>query len=827
MFARSRTVGAQIRTNGDRIRIHLKTSGCRGTPNEVRSLEHVVARITLSASFRGDVTIHLTSPQRTTSRLLRHRARDDSNDGFTNWPFMTVFHWGEDPTGEWTLEIIAKKRGNKITLKRWNLSLYGTKESPDNATTCHSECLSGCFGSGPDDCYGCLHFKIATKGDNYTCVATCPPHLYSLFTTNGRNATCSSTCPRGRYRARSSTQNGPFVCKKCPTGCTRCKSKRYCHKCKDGWNMLDYKQARHTHYRQCVLHCWTSYYLHKEKKTCFPCSTNCSTCDGPANTDCLSCFHPEVLHQRHCHDACPSNLHPLTLEHNNGVICVADCEAFEGYYLDRLSSRCGQCNALCSSCRNESHDACTSCKSRYYMLDSTCLFSCPQGYEMTKSSKGRVCKYCGHDGSLCFRDSVASQQLDDSECPSGTFREVNMPRSLACVRRCRDGYYADSRTRRCAKCPRRCAQCRNPTVCTSCKTPYSLYETKCVSECPLGHFTQQTNAQTNVRLRCLQCDAACRRCNGSDVCTQCAQQCPPCRRRCEECRSAAHAQTKCVRCSRRYYLHGSRCSIDCPDGYYRNANRWTCDRCHSSCLSCFGPGPARCTRCDGEWALYSDRCLPSCPLGLFRRFVSEGRRVVCVATCAPGMYGDGVTGDCTACHPLCSACFASGSSNCTACRSDARLDGTVCSFDESRSISGRINHEVTLQQHNHHHRQQQHKQQQKKKQQQKEQQQKEQQQKEQQQKEQQQKEQQQREQQQHDQKQINPVTRMLINETRIRPHDDVYDPAIVGLFSTTILLLLLIIFLLVFLFIQTRRKVSRCTETVHCLSSAQEEKRTN
>lgn len=33
------------------------------------------------------------------------RPRDDSRQGFNQWPFMTVHNWGEDPNGNWTLEI--------------------------------------------------------------------------------------------------------------------------------------------------------------------------------------------------------------------------------------------------------------------------------------------------------------------------------------------------------------------------------------------------------------------------------------------------------------------------------------------------------------------------------------------------------------------------------------------------------------------------------------------------------------------------------------------------------------------------------------------------
>ena len=56
--------------------------------------------------FSGNLQIFLTSPMGTNSTLLGRRVEDDSADGFSNWPFMTVHNWGESPRGMWTLEIV-------------------------------------------------------------------------------------------------------------------------------------------------------------------------------------------------------------------------------------------------------------------------------------------------------------------------------------------------------------------------------------------------------------------------------------------------------------------------------------------------------------------------------------------------------------------------------------------------------------------------------------------------------------------------------------------------------------------------------------------------
>ncbi|EEC08478.1 proprotein convertase subtilisin/kexin type 4, furin, putative, partial [Ixodes scapularis] len=100
------------------------------TCENVRFLEHVQAKVTLSATRRGDLHIYLTSPAGTRSTLLAQRPLDNSRSGFQAWPFMSVHTWGESPNGEWRLEIHNDGR-YYATLREWFLILYGTTEDPD------------------------------------------------------------------------------------------------------------------------------------------------------------------------------------------------------------------------------------------------------------------------------------------------------------------------------------------------------------------------------------------------------------------------------------------------------------------------------------------------------------------------------------------------------------------------------------------------------------------------------------------------------------------------------------------------------------------------
>ncbi|XP_057324466.1 furin-like protease 1 isoform X1 [Microplitis mediator] len=98
----------------------------------VNFLEHVQAKITLSASRRGDLEITLTSPQGTKSTLLAKRPHDNSKTGFQQWPFMSVHTWGERPHGTWKLEVHNEGRYvGRAILHEWSLIFYGTGTLPD------------------------------------------------------------------------------------------------------------------------------------------------------------------------------------------------------------------------------------------------------------------------------------------------------------------------------------------------------------------------------------------------------------------------------------------------------------------------------------------------------------------------------------------------------------------------------------------------------------------------------------------------------------------------------------------------------------------------
>jgi subtilisin-like proprotein convertase family protein len=148
----------------------LYSNGCMGKTNSIARLEHVRVYITLSHPRRGTLSITLISPSGTKSELLKERDRDIASKGFQNWPFMTVFSWGENPRGNWTL--IVRSHGNyEGEFKTWSLILYGTWEDDHRQITaaeqkiCSSSCKKNCPVSFGEVCQGCSVYCDCEKGE--------------------------------------------------------------------------------------------------------------------------------------------------------------------------------------------------------------------------------------------------------------------------------------------------------------------------------------------------------------------------------------------------------------------------------------------------------------------------------------------------------------------------------------------------------------------------------------------------------------------------------------------------------------------------------------
>ena len=111
---------------------------------------------------RGDISATLTSPNGTVSTILFRRPWDiTSAEGYDSWPFRTVLHWGENPAGQWTLQVFfsAFRSTASASVSGISVDFYGVTEIPLSVqqipSQCDSACARGCSGTGPDNCDAC------------------------------------------------------------------------------------------------------------------------------------------------------------------------------------------------------------------------------------------------------------------------------------------------------------------------------------------------------------------------------------------------------------------------------------------------------------------------------------------------------------------------------------------------------------------------------------------------------------------------------------------------------------------------------------------------
>ncbi|XP_059060632.1 furin-like protease 1 isoform X2 [Achroia grisella] len=286
------------------VTLQLDVASCPG----VNYLEHVQARVTLSASRRGDLRITLSSPAGTNVTLLAPRAHDSSRSGFTSWPFMSVHMWGESPLGIWQLEVSNEGRYLAGPLTQWELIFYGT-ESPAQEFDASSETNSIGTNAGPpvtawsrsndidEDIALVWHDSHVGPDDNTPvpdavsgqkhassgCASYSTPPLHrclecakGLHLYDGR---CYKHCPAGTYASevlteRSSRRRNLTYFFEGSTGASVMKRQGTNAPKPTAFEALDMEPVASPDTFPSV---------------CLPCHYTCATCSGPHENQCTSC----------------------------------------------------------------------------------------------------------------------------------------------------------------------------------------------------------------------------------------------------------------------------------------------------------------------------------------------------------------------------------------------------------------------------------------------------------------------------------------------------------------------------------------------------------
>ncbi|KAM8795476.1 proprotein convertase subtilisin/kexin type 7, partial [Eudromia elegans] len=98
----------------------------------MRTLEHVAVTVTITHPRRGNLELRLFCPSGMMSLIGTTRSMDSDPSGFADWTFSTVRCWGEEAQG--TYRLVVRDTGDESlgtgTLRRWQLTLYGSSWSP-------------------------------------------------------------------------------------------------------------------------------------------------------------------------------------------------------------------------------------------------------------------------------------------------------------------------------------------------------------------------------------------------------------------------------------------------------------------------------------------------------------------------------------------------------------------------------------------------------------------------------------------------------------------------------------------------------------------------
>ncbi|XP_063311099.1 proprotein convertase subtilisin/kexin type 5 isoform X1 [Pelobates fuscus] len=582
-------------------------------------------------------------------------------------------------------------------------SRFYSDEFDRECDTCYRTCET-CIGPDYDECTTC---RVGFKMDSGRCTSTLSknqpkegtywnaeknnflPCDSSCKTCNVSDTSCTS-CPQETYlfeqSCTDSCPTGTFSngkdrrCEKCTVGCEICAEGDICVKCSNNY----------LYNGRCLKTCPEGFF--GLKGNCTKCSQECKTCAQSANF-CLSCERPKVLEQTTCKAACSDSHIDIdgVCEHcpsdcltcADEQICTAclpgyflyedKCLLFcpDGYYNE--VGKCMPCDPMCAKCNGPLSDDCEECSSHSYVLyNGRCFKTCPKRtyYDVfTKDCQDcdTTCESCS-SATSCDECKHDLSKNSKGECVS--YKDCSLYEYLQEHRGCRP-------------CHKQCLRCTGPSSeqCLSCKDGLYLLDSTCMKECPDGYYKGEEN-------RCLPCHGTCSTCSGrsSTSCMSCKAdryflghsckevcipgyyadnstgKCEKCDKTCEKC-SGPHS-TDCLSCPKNYFLMHSKqqCYSSCPESYYENKMKRTCERCHTSCKSCDRFGAFYCTSCAWGYQLLTGSCISECLAGEYK--VKEDPDVKC-----------------DRCHDSCVECKGPGPLNCTVCPASF-----VLYVDESRCV---------------------------------------------------------------------------------------------------------------------------------------------
>lgn len=177
----------------------------------------------------------------------------------------------------------------------------------DKCVPCSEECAGSCSGGGADSCELIDAGSFGVGTIKKRCVGVAIP-------TPGVGIVCGKTCAVGQYPGNPHPITGEVTCETCNALCSDAgcngPSGRGCFSCIETAWILEMDEGH-----SCISDCNSIPGLFgdtgiESTRVCQKCDALCTSCRGPAASDCLACIDTAYRVGNTCTTVCPSNMYP-------------------------------------------------------------------------------------------------------------------------------------------------------------------------------------------------------------------------------------------------------------------------------------------------------------------------------------------------------------------------------------------------------------------------------------------------------------------------------------------------------------------------------------
>ena len=276
---------------------------------------------------------------------------------------------------------------------------------------------------------------------------------------------CQSIDTNKYYPTNDGTKTYYQKCEDAITNCDECSANNYCTKCKMNFGIVDNLHS------QCLSLIEEKYYYDTDLETFKLCSNkmpNCEFCSTYGDFVCKKCFSSYALKHDNDNIQCIDKTTLSTDKHfftNDSEINYYSCQ------FHHVVKNCYECSnsETCDQCMTDydSHNNDTLC-ARQSDIDNNIFIWTNGGILKPCSDLIKDCHQC-NDSSTCYNCQEGAGLIDNDTCINKTILEESKE------------WFIDEGTQRYVSCSviSNCITCDSSTVCTSCKSGFSLNNNIC------------------------------------------------------------------------------------------------------------------------------------------------------------------------------------------------------------------------------------------------------------------------------------------------------------------------------------------------------------